>query len=390
MPVRKFSPDKKLKYYGTDIWGTLLRTKRHNNVLKRLVVLNLISRNEDAQRDLLDVGIRYTSTELQKLSEEKGNRRFAKQLLRYEYRLIRNFYHSLSGKEWSLAWGLSRKMAGNWVDALLRITEGRVEYLFYRSGLLRSVYTGRAMLRSGWIQCYRGAELLSSPAPKSRMILRPGDVAHINFASKTHMWKDYNYHARLNALYFGDLFIRLPPSYLLVDFEGISFAMTDEIMTKDIRYPFHLPGDNYAKRLKAVLDAGYYYSKKRYRHKDYDAMFAQPAKLFDPAITNPYTKVSIAPRYDTTIPPLYTYGTKKNIINSKTYVLPFHNFPQEGIDRERVVKIPQTQGRIRNPPPANPMDLIKGGLKFPRIYTGPKLYHKYTKNAIAAALKFRG
>jgi len=278
MPVRKFNPDKRLKYYGTDIWGTLLRTKRHNNVLKRLVVLNMLATSNDTKEDLLEVGIRYTDAELEKIRETVGPKRFAKKIMRYEYRLIRNFYHSLSGSEWSLAFGLARKQPGHWVDALLRITEGRVEYLFYRSGLLRSVYAGRAMLRSGWIQCYRGAELLSSTAPKSRMILRPGDTAHLNFVSRNHMYKDHNIHARMNALFFSEYFIRFPPRYMIVDFEGMSFALADDITINDVRYPFKLPGEDYAKRLKAAFDASYYYSKKRYRHKNYDDMFAKPEK----------------------------------------------------------------------------------------------------------------
>ncbi|PRP85365.1 hypothetical protein PROFUN_07073 [Planoprotostelium fungivorum] len=344
-----------------------------------LVILNIIHKCDDPNEELLAMGIRLSSTELQTIENKYGGggeRRFAKQILRYEYRLVRNFYHSLSGHEWTLAWGLSRKMPGNWVNAFLRLVEGRVEYLFFRAGLLRSQYTGRSMLRSGLISCYRGAEQLSSSAPKSRMILRPGDVAHLSFKSRKEMFT-----ARLNAMFFRELWIRYPPPYLLIDYEGLSLAFADDIHIEDIRYPFLLPGDDYTKRLKAAFDGAYYYSKKRFRHKHYEDMFAKPARLVD-ADTNIYAKISNAPHFETTIPSIFVVG-KRNPVKSRTYTLPFHSFPQDQIDRITQVQYPNIRGRVRTPAPLNPLDMIKDGLKTKKITEGPRLFYNAKRALIS-------
>jgi len=392
----RFTPNKKLKLYGQDIWGTLLRTRRQNNVLKRLIVLYMlaIEKKEEVNTHLTDLGIRYTPNELEKLSGLGGSRRFAHQILRYEYRMFRSFYHSISGYEWSQAWALARKLPGHWIDALLRHIEGRVEYLFFRAGILKSPYVGRSMLKTGFIHCYRGKDRLSSAAPRTRMILRPGDTAHLLFASKNHLWKGITIPGRLDGMHLNDMMIRLPPPYLVIDYEGLSLGLSDQIYLKDIRYPFNLPGVDYTARLRTAIDSQFYSTKKRYRRKDYDDYFARPMKEFDDRVTH-YDKITQAPRFKYhDEKPLYVYKYRRQVVESRQYMLPFHEFPQHMIDRDAVIALPKV---VKPLPPKDPRVLLKGGLVNQRIVnagrmldrTGQFVFSKYIPKHVAQLQKLR-
>eukprot|EP01117_Protostelium_nocturnum_P018845 TRINITY_DN796_c0_g1_i1.p1 TRINITY_DN796_c0_g1~~TRINITY_DN796_c0_g1_i1.p1 ORF type:complete len:389 (+),score=60.95 TRINITY_DN796_c0_g1_i1:205-1371(+) len=335
MPDRRFNKVKKLKYYGTDIWGTVFRSTSRNVKLRRTLrhLTTGWRLTNDWPESFETTGYNLSEEEKLKFSSFGGSRaKFQKQIAFYEYRLFKNFYSSLSDKEFKKAWAIARK-SPNWHDALVQQLEGRAEYLVYRSGILRSVYAARALLRAGTIQAFRGTERIGTKS-KLRLVLKPGDRIHFYFKSLGAYQQEAWNIARLHSK-FQQIALRYPPSYMLIDYIGLSIGLTDKITFDQIRYPFSLPGPDFSERLKSSLDAMYYKFKKRYRYETLDDQFSPTLKSFKPEFKDPAHQVSEAKRFTLNVKrkslfPILPENVYQKLNPSPVFVLPFHTFPNLG------------------------------------------------------------